>query len=148
MSVLKSKRTEGKLIVYDKCRHLTSELLKTIYSCLNIFRDKNIYDFGFRLLEKEVFHLQDDLHEIANKILQANSIFAKTEEERIERRKYQTAAIGYCNSIQNDIISLFDLNNNLLKPILIIANDFYSLEKVLKAWRKANSKEIAYQNTL
>lgn len=140
MGVLKSKRKESQLFVYDTYRKYATELLRTLSACLSAERFKNLNNFQLRFFDREIFYLQDDLHNIANEILQANSIYPTNESEYKERRNHQTSAIGYCHSIQNDIISVFDLESDCMKPILHIANDFNSLEGLLKKWRKANKK--------
>lgn len=84
MGVLKSKRKESQLFVYDTYRKYATELLRTLSACLSAERFKNLNNFQLRFFDREIFYLQDDLHNIANEILQANSIYPTNElEEKV-----------------------------------------------------------------
>jgi hypothetical protein len=77
---------------------------------------------------------------LVRNIIQANSIFPCLETECDDRRRYQTAAIGNCEQLLQELqylISVIDVDLNKFMPYVDLIEKEIAL---LKAWRKSDNR--------
>lgn len=80
---------------------------------------------------------------LVRNIIQANSIFPHTREEFVDRRRYQTMAIGNCEQLIQElqyVISIIDVDANKYLPYVDMIDREVAL---LRGWRKSDNRLLA-----
>lgn len=135
MSVVKSKRGEGRLSVITKANELAAYTIKI---CSN---EKN---FPKRYRWCVTNKIVDAAIEISNYVNMANSIYVKDKTDYEIRKKYQTKAIASTYSLLNmmDIsYRVFGIESNRMEYWTKITAE---VQTMLKNWRKSDAER--YKN--
>ena len=137
MSVLKSRRELSEMQFFQTAVDIQDKLIEF---CMN---EKNVpkkyrFVYAMPIIEKA--------EELVDNIVAANTIYPKTNEEVIDRRRYQTQALADCEKILQKLQSLrrrLGADSGLLKEIVaMIQNE----RGYIISWRKSDNqryKDIA-----
>jgi len=150
MSVLKNKRSLSRLEFYHHARKIRKEIT------MLTLRDFGIHSRGKRFKEQtgsqqpEGFYdeLIDEfsrnvrilLRKMMWNITAGNTIYPVNEAELIERRLYQDRAIVACEQLHQELLYCADVIPIKASVFLPYVAQIEFEIKLLKGWRKANSK--------
>ena len=132
MSVVKSKRSEGKLRVVTK----SAELAKyTINACSNekYFPKKSRWCFVGKIV--------DSVIEVNSNILKANSIYVKNEEDFKLRRSYQNIALAELESLNGKIAIAYGAYGLPAKKVEYWNGLLEELKVMIVNWRKGDENK-------
>jgi hypothetical protein len=150
MSVLKNRRGLSKLEFYHNARRMRKELT------LLVLRDFGIHSRGKQFKEDtgsqqpEGFYdeliaefsrnIRQLLRNMMWNITAGNTIYPVNNDELLTRRSYQTTAIINCEQLLQEILYCGDVLQIKVKIFMPYIEQIEYEIKLLKGWRKANTK--------
>ena len=128
MSVVKSKQSEGKLIVITKARELAEYTLKI---CSN---EKNFPKrYRWCLTSKIV----DSAMNINNSVNMANSVFVRDEADFMIRKRYQTQALAETYALLSMVDIAYRTYGLDTARVEHWTRLIYDVQNLIRNWRKA-----------
>ena len=150
MSVRVDQRKESPLLFYKLARELRCKISLDLLAKFPIKTetfttvDNTVVHQNEHYPEYMVDFLRQDILTILQKLMEniskANAIYPSTEIEVDKRRIFQDYAIGYTEALQNELEYCVDIFPETLRCLLHYADDIDHLNKVLRKWKKSNSK--------
>ena len=134
MSVRVDQRTESPLLFYKIARELRQEI--TI-DMLERLQGKEHPDYIVDYLRKDILTI---MQKLMQSISMANAIYPVCELEIDRKRVLQDNAIGLAESLQNELEYCVDIMPDTLSCLLHYSDKIDHLIKVLRRWKKSNSK--------
>lgn len=129
MSVVKSKRGEGKLVVITKARELAKYTLKI---CAN----ENNFPKRYRWsLTNKIVDSAMTIHNSAN---MANSIYIYDDNDYVLRKRYQTIALAETYALLGMIDIAFDIYGLTADRVEYWTRLCMDVQALLRNWRKAD----------
>ena len=150
MAVLKNKRTLSQLEFFNNAIILRKEITKLLLQDFGI-RDKvrKVKDGENELTIIEeypkwliTFFRQSVISSLRNlmmNITAGNTIYPSTQDELVERRRYQTAAIINCEQLLCDFNYIAEVFPVELKKYMPFVDKILFEIKLLKGWRKSSN---------
>lgn len=128
MSVVKSKQSEGKLLVVTKSRALAEYTLRI---CAN---EKN---FPKRYRWCLTAKIVDSAMNISNGVNMANSVYVRDETDYMLRKRYQTQALAETYALLSMIDIAYHAYNLETARVEYWARLIYDVQNLIRNWRKA-----------
>lgn len=128
MSVVKSKQSEGKLLVVTKSRALAEYTLRI---CAN---EKN---FPKRYRWCLTAKIVDSAMNISNGVNMANSVYVRDETDYMLRKRYQTQALAETYVLLSMIDIAYHAYNLETARVEYWARLIYDVQNLIRNWRKA-----------
>lgn len=128
MSVVKSKQSEGKLLVVTKSRALAEYTLRI---CAN---EKN---FPKRYRWCLTAKIVDSAMNISNGVNMANSVYVRDETDYTLRKRYQTQALAETYALLSMIDIAYHAYNLETARVEYWARLIYDVQNLIRNWRKA-----------
>lgn len=128
MSVVKSKQSEGKLLVVTKSRTLAEYTLRI---CAN---EKN---FPKRYRWCLTAKIVDSAMNISNGVNMANSVYVRDETDYMLRKRYQTQALAETYALLSMIDIAYHAYNLETARVEYWARLIYDVQNLIRNWRKA-----------
>lgn len=128
MSVVKSKQSEGRLLVVTKSRTLAEYTLRI---CAN---EKN---FPKRYRWCLTAKIVDSAMNISNGVNMANSVYVRDETDYALRKRYQTQALAETYALLSMIDIAYHAYNLETARVEYWARLIYDVQNLIRNWRKA-----------
>lgn len=135
MSVREDLRKESNLLFYKIAKTLRRDI------SFDLIKLNGITDAEF-LIDFNRTCVLEDLRNIMKSIKMANAIYPVCQIELDKRRLLQDEAIGYSETLIEDLNYIVDLFPDNLKCLINYSDEIDHLIKVLRRWKKSNNKYL------
>ena len=126
---------------YAKINHMEPEDQETFVGLTDKYHISTIVDeYPEWIISDMRNRIQSEIRFLIRNIIQANTIYPTTESEYIDRRRYQTAAIGCCEQIIQEmqyVIETLDVDVNKYLPYV---DELDREVALLRGWRKSDNR--------